>query len=68
MHLPTKRAYNPLFADKLAKFADEILLHDQKRVVFEPQYFPWGGGGGVSLLPRLQSLQKIITIDPCMPY
>ena len=26
MNLPTKWAYNPLFADKLAKFGDEILV------------------------------------------
>ena len=30
------------FADKQAKFADEILLQGQKRLVFETQYFPLG--------------------------
>ena len=41
MNLPTKGAHSPLIADKLAKFADEILLHCQKRLVFETRYFPW---------------------------
>ena len=42
MNLPTKLAYNPFFADKLAKFADEILLYGRNRLVFETR----GGGGG----------------------
>ena len=42
MNLPTKWSYNPSFADKLAKFCDEILLRGEKRLVFETQYFPWG--------------------------
>ena len=42
MNLPTKWAYNPFFAGKLAKFADQILLHGQKRFVFEAQFFYLG--------------------------
>ena len=40
MNLPRKWAYNPLFADKLAKFADEMLLYGEKPFVFETQFFP----------------------------
>ena len=36
-----KMGVYPLFTDKLAKFADEILLNGQKRPVFETKYFPW---------------------------
>ena len=40
--LPTKWAHNLLFADKLAKFAVEILLHCKKCLTCETQYIPWG--------------------------
>ena len=49
MNLPTKLAYNPFFADKLAKFADEILLYGRNRLVFETR----GGGGGGCHTPLL---------------
>ena len=39
MNLPTKWAYILLFADKLAKFADEILFHGRKHLGFETQFF-----------------------------
>ena len=42
MNIPTKLACNPLFADKLAEFADEILLHVKKPLVLEAQFFPGG--------------------------
>ena len=35
-------AYNPLFAVKLAKFANEIILYGQEHLVFETQYLPLG--------------------------
>ena len=35
-----KWTYSPLFTDKLAKFADEMLLHGEKPLVFEKQFFP----------------------------
>ena len=37
-----------LFADKLAKFADEIILQGQKRLVFEPHFFLIFLPGGMS--------------------
>ena len=40
--MPIKCAYNPLFANKSAKVADKIILHGQKRIIFETQYFRWG--------------------------
>ena len=43
MNLSTQWMCKPLFADKLAKFADELLLHGQKRLTFETQYFPGEG-------------------------
>ena len=42
MYLPTKRASNHLFGDELANVADEMLLHGQKRLVFEAKFFPGG--------------------------
>ena len=42
-----KMGMQSFIADKFAKFADEILLHDQKGLVFEAQIFP-GGGGHIS--------------------
>ena len=38
---------NLLFNDKLAKFANYMLLNvnGQQRLVSETQFFPWGGGG-----------------------
>ena len=44
INLAAKWSYNPLFADKLAKCANEILLHCLKRFVFKTQYNPWGVG------------------------
>ena len=35
MNMPTKWAFTPLFADKLAKFAAKILLHGQNSIAFE---------------------------------
>ena len=42
MTFRTKWAKNPLNADTLAKFANEILIHVQNRLVFETQFFLWG--------------------------
>ena len=56
MNLPTKLAYNPLFADKLANFADKILLHGQKRIFLRHDIFP--GGGGCQQRPCWKEVEK----------
>ena len=48
LRVANKMDVNPLFADKLAKFADEILLHGQEHLIMKNNSVLGGGGGGVT--------------------
>ena len=69
MNLAANRAYNPLFAD-------ETLLHGLKRLAFETQYSPWGGGGvpHCSYSPayvthcKMNRTSLMYNIRICVPY
>ena len=57
MNLPTKWAYNLLFADKLAKFAHKILLHGQ-----HPLFLAHNIPGGGSVTPPHSATATVLNV------